>query len=289
MTTADEWRSRVGQSWADSYAATDRAFSGLTRHLLTRLAALPGRSVLDIGCGAGELALAIASSRSDAEVVGLDISSDLIAAACRRMTQQGSNTATVRFITGDAANWNDGTLSLSAPGDCPAKPFIPDLLVSRHGVMFFDDPVAAFTNLHTIAAPGANLIFSCFRTIQDNHWASGLARLLGLPPAVDPFAPGPFAFAEPDHVRPILAATGWRDIAFEAVDFDFLVGAGEDALAQARLFFARIGVAARVLRELDGDALTDAERRISDWLGQQCANDIIALPAAAWVVSAMRN
>ena len=137
MTNAMDWKGVAGRSWADEWRRTDRSFGPLTAQLMARIAQEPGRRVLDIGCGAGELSLGIAAARPDAEVRGMDISPELLAAANGR-----ANLPNVRFELADASQWSD-----------PA--FVPDLMVSRHGVMFFDDPAAAFAAGRAAAARAA--------------------------------------------------------------------------------------------------------------------------------------
>jgi SAM-dependent methyltransferase len=179
-------------------------------------------------------------------------------------------------VLADAASW-------ALPG------FAPDLIVSRHGVMFFDDPVAAFRHLRGVVAPSAALVFSCFRAPADNPWASSIAALLGLPLAANPRAPGPFAFADPGYVESILSAAGWQDIAFEPVDFAYLAGEGPDPVGAALDFFRRIGPAAATLRGLDGTAREAAEARIRDWLEAHRSGNRVALGASAWIVSARNS
>lgn len=272
MTTGLDWQAQVGRSWAKSYTLTDRSFSGLTQHLLERIAERAGISVLDVGCGAGELSLAVARQRPQSRVLGLDISTDLVDAAEERRGSQ----ANVRFATGDAATWSE-------PG------FYADLVVSRHGVMFFDDPVGAFTHLASLTTSVGSLVFSCFRHPMDNPWASGLAELLGQPPARDPAAPGPFAFADKDRVGKLLDQARWRDVNFEPVDFAYIAGAGEAPVDDALELFRRIGPAAPVLRSLEGASRVEAEQRIREWLRGFRSDQLVAFPAAAWIVTARRG
>lgn len=225
--------------------------------------------MLDVGCGAGELSLAVARARPRARMLGLDISSDLIDAARARA---GSETAQIQFELGDAAHWAD-------------PEFTPDLLISRHGVMFFDDPPAAFAHLRAAAAPDARLVFSCFRSPRENPWASGITELLGVPPG-DPFAPGPFAFADPQHIEEILAQAGWGQIDFEPVDFAYVAGHGADPVEDALGFVARIGPAALALRQLEGAARDSALARLRNWFGGHRSGDLVALTGAAWIVTA---
>ena len=271
MTTGTEWREAVGRSWAENYRLTDRAFSGLTERLLARVGGCEGQGTLDIGCGAGELALAIARGNPQTQVIGVDVSAELVAAARER----GDALGNVDFVEADAAHW---------------KPvgFAPELLVSRHGVMFFDVPVMAFANLHALAAPGARLVFSCFRSAKLNPWASDLASLLKLPPLGEGTAPGPFAFADEAYVRGILDNAGWQDVALEPVDFAYIAGAGDDPIEDAMQLFRRIGPAAPALRALAGEDRARAEGWVRDWVAEHRSGNLVAFPAAAWIVSARR-
>ncbi len=269
MTTGSEWRSAVGRTWAENYRLTDRAFSGLTERLVSQVGSYDGPGALDVGCGAGELALAIARGNPHTKVIGVDVSAELVAAA----QQRGELLPNVNFVEADAAQWK--------PAD-----FSPELVVSRHGVMFFDVPVMAFANLRAIAAPGARLVFSCFRSARLNPWASDLAALLQLPEMGEGPAPGPFAFADEPHVRGILENAGWRDVTLEPVDFAYIAGAGDDPVEDAMQLFRRIGPAAPTLRALSGDERTRAEGWVRDWVAEHRSGNLVAFPAAAWIVSA---
>lgn len=271
MTSKLDWEGRVGRSWASEWRRTDRSFGGLTDQLLAKSRARSIRQVLDVGCGAGELALAMARGHSSAEVVGIDVSADLIAIA-RERTGYLPN---LDFDQGDASNWT-------------RYGFSPDLIMSRHGVMFFDDPVAAFAHLESIAASEARLVFSCFRSFEENPWAERVAGCLpaGSVVAPDRFSPGPFAFADEPHVRGILSDAGWSDIAFEAIDYAFIAGSGEDALADALDYFQTIGPAARAAASLSPEEKSRFLGNLGRYLRNNLEDGMIALRAAAWIVTA---
>ena len=271
---ADEWLGRTGRSWAAEWQRTDRSFAMLTERLLQRSREFAFESVLDIGCGAGELSLAIARGRPQCRVLGVDISPQLVAAARER----AANHANVTFELADAATWR------------PFESFAPDLLISRHGVMFFADPVAAFANLREVAAPGAGLLFSCFRAWDENPAFADVARLLPVPPpppAAD--APGPFAFSDAARVEGILAEAGWSEVAFERHDFAMIVGAGENPVEDALDYFAAIGPAARVMSEMDEAARAEFSARLRDHLERNLCEGIVSLRAGAWIVTARRG
>jgi SAM-dependent methyltransferase len=273
MTAREDWQGKTGEGWAEEWRRTDRSFGGLTERLLARTREFPFRHALDIGCGAGELSLALARGHPRSRVIGVDVSPSLIDSAKAR----AESISNVEFELADAAHWH------------PADDFAPQLLISRHGVMFFADPPAAFANLASFAGEGAGLLFSCFRDRAENPFFTEIGALL--PPArdpADPYAPGPFAFAERGHVESVLAEGGWIEIAFEPFDFAMIAGAGNDPVDDALGYFQRIGPAAAALRELD-----EADRKrmlggLREVVIEHCRDGVVALRAATWIVTARR-
>ncbi len=270
---AADWQGAIGERWAAAWRATDRTFAAVDRALVdlvaARLAIVPAPRVLDIGCGAGTTSFSIAATVAQASVVGIDLSPALVAAAIVRNVDG----AMCRFEIGDAARW------------AGADGF--DLLVSRHGVMFFDDPVAAFAHLRVLARPGAPLVFSCFRAIALNPWAAGpLALLGGAPPPPCAGTPGPFAFADRGHVAALLDAAGWRDAAAVPLDYDYVVGGGDDPVAAARDFFLAIGPVAAAARDLAPAEHVRFRAALTGFLERHRGAGGVALPAAAWLWTA---
>lgn len=265
-----EWAEQTGKSWAREWQRTDRSFRELTDTLVTRILAKgAAHSILDIGCGAGELSLRLSDAKPGTRIVGVDISPELIAVASSR----ASGGARLDFTCADAATWKDVM-------------FYPDLLVSRHGVMFFDQPVAAFGNLAQGASAGARLIFSCFRDRSENPWASDLAALLPSAPMPQPNAPGPFGFADPKYVHRVLSAAGWTQVRVEPVDFSYIAGSGDDAVGDAVDFFQSIGPAARGVRDLESEPKAIVLTKLRELAEARCINDEVRFPAAAWIVTA---
>ncbi len=274
MPTPDpgtEWTGGVGATWAREWRRTDRSFAALTGRLLDPAAIGVFTAALDIGCGAGELACSLASRAPAATVRGIDISASLLAVARER----AAGLANLAFEEADAARW------AAPPG------FRPDLLVSRHGVMFFAEPAAAFSHLRALAAPGARLRFSCFRAREENGWYQALAAALPAPVAEgNPDAPGPFAFADKTRVDAILAEGGWSDIDFEAVDYPMIAGEGEGAEAEADAYFQHIGPVARALRDLPEAGRSAALAGLAKVVSDHHSDSRVALPAAGWIVTA---
>lgn len=271
MTDASEWQGRVGESWATEWRRTDRSFAPLTEQLLARSRAFAVHAALDLGCGAGELSLALARGRPQCRVIGIDISPSLVSVARER----GAHLENAAFAVADAAAWQ------------PGEDFAPELLVSRHGVMFFADPAAAFAHFAAIAVPGAALMFSCFRQPSENPFFTEVGRLLpdsGL--SADPRAPGPFAFADRGYVEDILARAGWSAIAFEPFDFAMVAGSGADPIDDAVAYFSRIGPVARAASELpaaERELLLGGIRGVAS---RHVHHGVVAMRAATWIVTA---
>ena len=274
MTGISDWQGKTGAGWAAQWQRTDRSFGGATEKLLARSREFAFTQALDIGCGAGELSLALGRGHPRARVVGVDVSPQLIEVARER----GANLPNVSFELADAAQWR-------SDGD-----FAPQLLISRHGVMFFDDPPAAFANLADMAAEGAGLLFSCFRDRRENPFFTEIGKLLPAPAeAPDPHAPGPFAFAERDHVTAILERGGWSAPSFEPFDFAMIAGAGDDPVADAMTYFQTIGPAAVALRDMPEAERAEVLAAIREVVTANCRDGIVALPAALWIVTASRT
>ncbi|WP_374942167.1 class I SAM-dependent methyltransferase [Sphingomonas sp.] len=271
MTQAADWTGRIGDVWAQEWRRTDRSFAALAPQLdaaILRAAPAGPFRALDIGCGAGATSHALATARFDAEVIGVDLSAGLVAAA-----QVRPRLANLRFVVGDAI--------VAAASIQPV-----DLYVSRHGVMFFDDPVAAFAAFADAAAPDARLVFSCFAERRANRFAADLLAAMGM----DGEAPagatsGPFAFADPAHTAALLAAAGWHGKATR-VAFAYRAGEGTDAVADAVAFFRRIGPVAGLLRDTPAADRPAMEHAVAEACTRRLHAGAVDFPAAAWIWSA---
>jgi SAM-dependent methyltransferase len=229
----DNWTAGA-TGWVRNERIFDTVFTPFTETLVAAADFASATRVLDVGCGTGTLlAAAVASG---AQAVGVDISPAMVEAAARRVP-----TATV--IDADAQSAD--LLSLA-----PAAPF--DRVVSRFGVMFFADPVAAFANLRAAAAPKARLAFVCWRDAEVDMFMLGLRRLgerladCPSPPTIG--EPGPLGLAHADRIHEVLGGAGWSDVTIEAVDgrCDYSID-GSDGVEE-RLQVALSTVVGRMLR-----------------------------------------
>ncbi len=268
-----DWENAEGEHWAtnaDRYTRVLRHYGAL---LVDALAPSPGERVLDVGCGNGDVALAVgAAVAPDGAVVGVDLSPDMLAVARSRAEHAGLDH--VELIQADASRWRT-----------PTDPF--DAATSRFGVMFFDDPVAAFANLRASLAPGARFVFACWQSLFDNEWmflpAAAVAEVLPLPVPADPHAPSPFAFADRDRVAALLGEAGFAGVDIEGVTAPVWVG--NDAEDAAR-FLETTGMGRVLFAEAAPEVVADAMARAADAVRPHETPDGIELSGAAWLVRA---
>ena len=210
MSQTQLWNGPAGQAWLSKETILDGMFAPFETLLVDAVRWHAPRNVLDIGCGTGATTLAIARTLApEGSCTGADLSQMMIDRARTRAAAEPEGVRTV-FRSGDASRL-DG-----------AGPF--DMAISRFGVMFFDDPAAAFTRIRAAMASGAPLAAIAWRWPAENPFMTcgerAAAHLLPPLPPVQPGAPGQFAFADPEHVRAILGGSGWRDAAISPIDVE---------------------------------------------------------------------
>jgi SAM-dependent methyltransferase len=270
---APDWAKASGDVWARRWRDTDRGLEPLQAPLVSAIAERARGGSLkafDIGCGPGSTTIAVAKALPDAAIVACDISEALAEVA----RQRTADIDRVQVIVGDA----EAVAAKQAP---------VDIFFSRHGVMFFSDPVQALRNLRGAAREGGSLVFSCFQDLDLNPWASELAAAAAggsvPPPGREP---GGFAFAEPAYVRELLSASGWHDAECRAVQFSYTMGEGESPVEDAISFMAEIGPAARILESLPEVEREAAVGRMRHIIERRVDGRSVVFPAAAWIWSA---
>ncbi|WP_282297265.1 class I SAM-dependent methyltransferase [Stenotrophomonas sp. PS02289] len=263
------WNGPAGQAWVRAQPILDQMFAGFAAHLAQTVPPDVNWRVLDVGCGTGDTTLTIAQRLgSDGHATGIDLSAPMIDVARERAADAG---LPVDFIAADA-------------GKPPLPPASIDHIVSRFGVMFFDNPTEAFTQLRETTRQGGTLHAVVWRSSADNPFMTTAERaavpLLSLPPRV-PDGPGQFAFADPDKVRGILASAGWSEVAITALDLPC-----EIARSDLRTYLSLLGPVGTALRS---ETLDAAEReRILDVIEAAFAPfvfaDRVRYTAACWVL-----
>jgi SAM-dependent methyltransferase len=272
---ASYWGEASGQKWVALQERIDAQISPLGLAAIDVAAPQPGESVLDVGCGCGQTSLQLAERVSPGgHVLGLDLSAPMLARAAERAKEAGLPAS---FERGDAQIH-------------PLEPASFDLAFSRFGVMFFADPVAAFTNLRGALAPGrGRLVFACWQPLADNEWVTvplrAAAEHITLTPPADPLAPGPFSLADADHIREILAAAGFERIEVESQKRPVDVGGGATP-AEVIDFVLQIGPTARALAEADAATTERVRDAVRVALEPHFQDGLLRLGTATWIVSA---
>src|SRR3954454_17459677 len=205
---AEFWNSTMGHAWVSQQAVISDVFTSVTSVSLDAAAARLGEHVIDIGCGTGDTLLAFAKVVGPSgAVLGVDVSAPMLDFAKHRAAEATLSNAA--FALADATSY-------------AFEPRWADLVYSRFGVMFFDDPIRAFTNIRSGMKADGRLVFVCFRTMPESSWfrVPIEAARPHLPPQLpaDPTAPGMFSFAREERVREILSEAGFREIALKATD-----------------------------------------------------------------------
>jgi SAM-dependent methyltransferase len=266
------WNESVGGTWAKFQDLLDRQIDGLGLAAMAALDVQPGETVLDIGCGCGQTSIELAERVGPAgRVTGVDISHTMLEVARARPTTDAM--APVEFIEADA--------------QVAAFPHAPyDAVFSRFGVMFFENPTSAFTNIAKALKPGGRLAFVCWRAISENEWmsapAASVADMLPATKPSDPYAPGPFAFADEDRLAGILDQAGFSNFAIRR--HDALISAG--SLDNQMILAFRVGPLATALRE-NPDLAPRVEGRVREALSRYMTpNGDMAMPASCWIVTA---
>lgn len=274
VTNADQidyWNAKAGETWARFQDQLDRQIAPLGDEAMRLLAPKVGEHIVDIGCGCGQTSLDLAQRVGPGgRVTGVDISKPMLEVA--RGRPRPAPGSEVVFRKADAQTVDLGRAAF-------------DAAFSRFGVMFFNDPSAAFANVCSALRPGGRLVFVCWRSLAENIWMrvplEAAMPMLPPLPSADPLAPGPFAFAEINRVRGILAAAGFRSIRVEP--FDAMIGGG--GLEETVSLTFRVGPLARALADNRDRVGVVAESVRSALMPYQTAEGVM-MPAAVWIVEA---
>ncbi len=225
MTTNQVERRRWNdERWTASWPAREQLTSAVTPALLEKIALRPGVRVVDVGSGGGGLALELGSRVGpQGQVVGVDLSRALVELARARAEEHSLRTVT--FVVADAQT-----------DEFPGAPF--DLAVSQFGVMFFEDPVAAFANIAAGLRPTGRLAFVSWQSAARNPWHTAPVLKPFVPPGPEPpagsYVPGPFGLGDAAATAAILGEAGFVEVDHE--DRELVVRAGPRAIGDPALF-----------------------------------------------------
>ncbi|MDX2850116.1 class I SAM-dependent methyltransferase [Streptomyces sp. PA03-3a] len=272
LDQSDAWNGYEGRHWATYPERYDALNDAANHYLLDDLPVVAGSRVLDVGCGTGRVARL--AGRRGATVLGVDLSEPMLAEAVAAAGREG--------LGGVAF----------AKGDAQVHPFASegfDAVVSRFGVMFFADPVAAFANLRRALRPGGRLAFVCSRGHQVMDQTK-IYRAIGTVVSVPDFTgnTGPASFGDPSYTERILTEAGLTGVTSTAVDVPQLWGRdAEDAVD----FLMGWGPVQYWLREDEADETARSRARdaaLEAFRGFTTPDGDVVLTARLWLVTAER-
>ncbi|GAB2568094.1 hypothetical protein Aab01nite_43920 [Paractinoplanes abujensis] len=263
---AARWNGPSGQAWVETQALMDGMYRPLEELLVDAVSARRPTRVLDVGCGTGATTVALAARLGPgAACVGADISEPMLEAARAR----GGRATFLR-------------------ADVQEHEFAPDTfdaVMSRFGVMFFDDPVRAFANLRRAATADASLTFVAWRSIEENPFMTAAeqaaAPLLPAMPPRRPTGPGQFGLADGPRTHGILAAAGWTDISVEPLDVRCTF-AETDLIG----YFTRLGPVGLALPAVDAETRAQVIETVRPAFDPYVHGADVRFTAACWLVTA---
>jgi SAM-dependent methyltransferase len=275
--TNDEQAARSGDAaarWLLHEEHHERMLAPFAGHLLTAAAVGRDDQVVDIGCGTGSTTRAAGRIVVKGKALGVDLSLAMLREAARRAREEGLTN--VRFDHGDAQ------VHAFTPGTS-------DVAISRFGVMFFIDPVAAFANIARGLRKGGRLAFVCWQKPGNNEWIvvprAAAAQHAELQPLDDPTAPGPFSLGERDRAVTVLRAAAFSDLAIEPVTERLWMGADvPDAMA----FLESMGIW-DVVRDADALAAARVRETVQAALEPYVTPDGVLMGARAWLLTAKKH
>ena len=272
---AEAWNGSDGVHWAEHSERWNTVVSDINDELFAAAAIGERARVLDIGCGTGQTTRLAARKAKRGYAVGVDLSAPMLARA--RATARAEGVANVRFEQGDAQ----------------VHPFSEadfDVAISRGGVMFFGDPVAAFANIGHALRPGGTLAFVCPQEMGSNEWFMvQMSAVLGRefrPSPGTPGSPGMFSLSNPAHIHDVLTNAGFSDVTAKPTVTSMCYGSDAADAAEFQLSTAPVQFR---LRDAGPSALDQVRERLTTALRTYEKDGAVRLRGTWWVVSATKR
>jgi SAM-dependent methyltransferase len=254
---------------ADSVIDYDAELSAYNERLRAGAAIRPGEQVLDLGCGAGQSSRDAARAGAPGDVLGIDVSAPLLARAREQAAAEGLDN--LAFVQGDVQ----------------VHPFAPghyDVAISRFGVMFFSDPVAAFGNIARALRPGARLVVLVWQSRRHNEWAMAIDAAVHAPAPAE--TDDAFSLGDRAATAAVLERAGFGSIHFADVREPVFYGPDSAAALE---FVRRFQTVREALAPLSpADAARALERLRETLERHRTDRDGIVFDSRAWLITARR-
>ena len=270
----DFWSGKGGDIWVERQNAMDTMLSPLGEAALNKLNLNEGENVLDIGCGCGHTTLNIAKRISpDGQVTGLDISEPMLKRAKESANEMSISNASFNCV--DVQTDDIGEEVYSAA-------------FSRFGVMFFEDPIAAFRNINKSLITGASLSFVCWQSPALNPWQSlfieAVKKYVDLP-SPPPRSPSPFAFMESEYVSSILEESNFQNIMIEGHEAEVNMFSGRSLSDSVKDYISINPVVSGMLKDSTEQEKTEIINSAIEAFSPYYSVKGLMFPSATWLVT----
>ena len=267
------WNEKKGKIWVSLEKHIDKMLNPLGDHAIKILEPKDGEKILDVGCGTGSTTQNLSKLVGDSGLItGMDISEPILDFAKKQSNSKKINN--INFILADAQNFQFLTKSY-------------DAIFSRFGIMFFEDPIAAFKNIKKSLKNKGRLTFICWRKRDENDWitlSSNIAsNFLELPPNANPKEPGPFAFEDSGYIEEILIKSGWKNITIKNHNQNIIVGETVNITAE---FLSRMGPMSVPFENADQYTQRKVKEALKECYSKYNTSNGVEFNFSTWIVSA---
>jgi SAM-dependent methyltransferase len=267
---AEDWNGASGRKFIEQRERHEQMLGRLRARLLAAAQIQDGENILDIGCGCGDTTIPAARATRSGHALGTDFSRVQIAEARRLAATAGVANAQFEVADAQVHSFQAGAF---------------DLVLSSLGVMFFDDPAAAFANLRKTLRPGGRLAFLSWRAREENPvFTTGFAEaaaVLGLRGPPGPLAA--FSLADTGRAGALLSGAGFGGIEFAKADEPMLIGRDVDDVLE---YERASPTATEILTGLSPAQAAELTGQVRDSLAAYASPDGVIMPGAAWLVTA---
>jgi SAM-dependent methyltransferase len=187
----------------------------------------------------------------------------------RRLAQQ-ADVSNVGFVQGDAQT-------------CPLRQDSFDVMISSFGVMFFEDPAAAFAGIAATLGRGGRLAFLCWQHDTNNELFAIPLHAFGAQIRLPDPAAGDL-FVDPQQITDLLSSTGWENVLIDAINEPAWIGSD---VADVMSYVRGMPMVRSLTADLGDETLANQVlASIAEQYAARQRPDGVWVRAAAWLVAA---
>ena len=270
-----EWRESAFY-WQKHLATIRTMFQPVTQALIEELDITEGEAVLDVAGGSGEPSLTIAERVGPTGLVTCtDVVAEMVTAAQTEAQRLGRANITFRQCSAESLPFEDNSF---------------DAVVSRLGVMFFPDPLAALREMLRVTKRKRAIALAVWGKSDLNPFSylitNVVARYSDVPAPADPNAPGAFRFGEPGSLAKVFVDAGAADVKERVLSFHIAAPISPEQFWEMRSETSgTLREKLATLSPLQADSLA---HEVQDAVRPFFPNNQMSIPAQMIIVSARK-